>query len=178
MVADFEQQKVLKKCFESLEPIEIIQSISIIKKQPIIPGKTLLFLDEIQDCPEAISALRYFYEQLPELHVIAAGSLLEFAIEKEDSSIDIKIIVESSKNSLYSNDHFFYIHAYPYDRVEENEFINLDTNDGELNNNQIVYSANYKGDIFDFEIVRFGMVSRVEKQRYFTRSLKNRYIKN
>lgn len=45
----------------------------------IIPGKTLLFFDEIQACPRAIMALRYFYEQMPELHVIAAGSLLEFA---------------------------------------------------------------------------------------------------
>lgn len=46
----------------------------------IIPGKTLLFLDEIQTCPRAITILRYFYEQLQPLHVIAAGSLLEFAI--------------------------------------------------------------------------------------------------
>jgi predicted AAA+ superfamily ATPase len=45
----------------------------------IIPGKTLLFFDEIQACPRAIMALRYFYEQMPELHVVAAGSLLEFA---------------------------------------------------------------------------------------------------
>ena len=45
----------------------------------IIPGKTLLFIDEIQCCPRAITALRYFYENLPELHVVAAGSMLEFA---------------------------------------------------------------------------------------------------
>ncbi len=42
-------------------------------------GKSLLFLDEIQECPRAITALRYFYEQRPGLHVVAAGSLLEFA---------------------------------------------------------------------------------------------------
>ncbi len=47
---------------------------------PIIAGKTLLFLDEIQACIPAISSLRYFYEKLPELHVIAASSLLEFAL--------------------------------------------------------------------------------------------------
>jgi predicted AAA+ superfamily ATPase len=45
-------------------------------------GKTLLFIDEIQESPEAIQMLRYFYEEFPELHVIAAGSLLEFAIKK------------------------------------------------------------------------------------------------
>lgn len=48
----------------------------------ITPGKTLLFLDEIQVCPRAILALRYFYEDFPELHVIAAGSLLEFELGK------------------------------------------------------------------------------------------------
>jgi predicted AAA+ superfamily ATPase len=50
--------------------------------KPIVLGETLLFLDEIQSCTDAISALRYFYEQLPALHVIAAGSLLEFAFEE------------------------------------------------------------------------------------------------
>jgi len=50
----------------------------------IIPGKTLLFFDEIQACPRAIMALRYFYEQMPELHVIAAGSMIEaFAVQSE-----------------------------------------------------------------------------------------------
>jgi predicted AAA+ superfamily ATPase len=48
---------------------------------PVIPGKTLLFLDEIQSCPDALRALRFFHEKLPDLHVAAAGSLLEFALE-------------------------------------------------------------------------------------------------
>ncbi|MDR0798334.1 MAG: DUF4143 domain-containing protein [Dysgonamonadaceae bacterium] len=52
----------------------------IIYNKRIEAGKTLLFLDEIQACPDAISALRFFYEEYPELHVIAAGSLLEFAL--------------------------------------------------------------------------------------------------
>jgi predicted AAA+ superfamily ATPase len=60
---------------------EICDQISVQYKMPIIPNKTLLFFDEIQACPRAISALRFFYEDYPELHVIAAGSLLEFALE-------------------------------------------------------------------------------------------------
>jgi len=52
---------------------------------PIIPGKTLLFLDEVQACIPAISSLRFFYEEMPDLHVIAAGSLLEFALEEISS---------------------------------------------------------------------------------------------
>jgi len=49
---------------------------------PIVPEKTLLFLDEVQTCIPVISSLRFFYEEMPDLHVIAAGSLLEFALEE------------------------------------------------------------------------------------------------
>ena len=48
-------------------------------------GNTLLFIDEIQESPKTIQLLRYFYEEIPELHVIAAGSLLEFAIHKVEN---------------------------------------------------------------------------------------------
>ena len=67
---------------KDLEPDRILRELSLIARKPIIPGKTLLFLDEIQIVPNAITALRYFYEMRPELHVIAAGSLLDFAIEE------------------------------------------------------------------------------------------------
>jgi predicted AAA+ superfamily ATPase len=80
---NFEQHPKYKDCFDTLEPKQIIETISILYKKDIIPGKTLLFLDEIQDCPKAITALRYFHEQMPELHVIGAGSLLEFALSEE-----------------------------------------------------------------------------------------------
>lgn len=64
-----------------LYPQRIVQEIAYLTKQEIIPGKTLLFFDEVQAEPKAIQALRYFYEMMPELHVVAAGSLLDFAIE-------------------------------------------------------------------------------------------------
>lgn len=51
-------------------------------QKKIILGETLLFLDEIQECPDAMRYLRYFKEEMPELHVIAAGSLIEFTLEK------------------------------------------------------------------------------------------------
>ncbi len=56
--------------------------MSLFVQKDIIPGQTLLFLDEVQECPEAIIAPRYFYEKMPQLHVIAAGSLLDFAVQK------------------------------------------------------------------------------------------------
>lgn len=64
-----------------LYPQRIVQDIEYLTKQKIVPGKTLLFFDEVQAEPKAIQALRYFYEMMPQLHVIAAGSLLDFAIE-------------------------------------------------------------------------------------------------
>lgn len=80
---NFELNKKAKAIFDqNLDPHRILQEISIIMEKPIIPGETLLFLDEIQSVPDGILALRYFYEQLPQLHIIAAGSLLEFAIQK------------------------------------------------------------------------------------------------
>ncbi|MFA6635840.1 MAG: AAA family ATPase [Candidatus Omnitrophota bacterium] len=79
---NFEENKDIKQFFSgSLNPDIICKKISAAFSLPIIPGETLLFFDEIQECPEALSALRFFYEKLPDLHVIAAGSLLEFAIE-------------------------------------------------------------------------------------------------
>ena len=80
---NFEQLPEAKTIFDKdLMPERIIWELGLLTKSTITPGKTLLLLDEIQAAPLAISSLRYFFEQMPELHVIAAGSLLDFAIEK------------------------------------------------------------------------------------------------
>jgi len=72
-----------KRLFEQhSDPYLICDELSALYEKPVKAGKTLLFLDEIQSCVDAISALRFFYEEMPELHVIAAGSLLEFALQK------------------------------------------------------------------------------------------------
>lgn len=79
---DFNDRKDLHYMFDgSYSPQEICQLLSIQTHTPILPGKTLLFFDEIQACPAAINRLRYFYEKYPEIHLVAAGSLLEFALE-------------------------------------------------------------------------------------------------
>ena len=80
---NFDFSKEYGSIFEpDLDPERIIKEISFLKQTKIIPGETLLFLDEIQECPNAVRALRYFHEMMPGLHVIAAGSLLEFTLEK------------------------------------------------------------------------------------------------
>ncbi len=80
---NFNESPNLKELFSNeLSPVSICENISAILNVSIIPGKTLLFFDEIQECQEAIASLRFFYEKMPELHLIAAGSLLEFALSE------------------------------------------------------------------------------------------------
>lgn len=86
---NFEQYPKYKACFDNLNPEKILQSISVLSNSDITSGKTLLFLDEIQECPNAIVSLRYFYEQFSDLHVIGAGSLLEFALSQEDFKMPV-----------------------------------------------------------------------------------------
>ena len=80
---NFDANEAFGKVFEkTITPKEVCEELAIITGAKITEGKTLLFLDEIQVCPRAISSLRYFYEQMPNLHVIATGSLLEFALSE------------------------------------------------------------------------------------------------
>ncbi len=79
---DLEKRRDLHTHFAgNLEPRSILNYLELTSGR-IIAGKTLLFFDEIQACPRAIMALRYFYEEMPELHIVAAGSLLEFAFDE------------------------------------------------------------------------------------------------
>jgi len=80
---NFERQTRMKDIFSGdIDVKRIVSQISMLSGKQIIPGETLLFFDEIQTCKEAILSLRYFYEDMPELHVIAASSLLEFALNE------------------------------------------------------------------------------------------------
>ncbi len=77
---NFERNPEYADLFESNDPKEIIRRIEQRFAVRVDPGKTLLFLDEIQAKPELIEKLRWFYEEMPQLAVIAAGSLLEFVL--------------------------------------------------------------------------------------------------
>lgn len=66
------------------KPNELIRQLAALCGQRIVPRETLLFLDEVQESPSALRSLRYFREQLPALHVVAAGSLIEFALRDLD----------------------------------------------------------------------------------------------
>ena len=80
---NFEEQKQVHQLFRgNLSPETLCENLSVLYNIPIIPGKTLIFFDEIQVCIPAISSLRFFYEKMPELHLVAAGSLLESALSE------------------------------------------------------------------------------------------------
>ncbi len=84
---NFEKQASYLPLFQvkDIDVKKIVSQIAAMAGKRIVPGKTLLFLDEVQACPEAIMSLWFFKEDLPELHVVAAGSLLEFALEELSS---------------------------------------------------------------------------------------------
>ena len=78
---DLEKRRDLHRIFsDDLTVTRMLSQLELALDARIEPGRDALFLDEIQACPRAIVALRYFYEELPALHVIAAGSLIEFAL--------------------------------------------------------------------------------------------------
>lgn len=74
---NFDETDDLRAIFEtSKDPHRIVELLSMIADEKILPEKTLIILDEIQECPEALNTLKYFKEKANDYHVIAAGSLL------------------------------------------------------------------------------------------------------
>ena len=74
---NFDEEDELKSIFETNKnPQRIIELLSMIAGEKILPGETLVIFDEIQECPEALNTLKYFKEKANDYHVIAAGSLL------------------------------------------------------------------------------------------------------
>lgn len=83
---NFDEEDDLKSIFESNKnPQRIIELLSMIAEEKILPGETLIIFDEIQECPEALNTLKYFKEKANEYHVIAAGSLLGTLLAKPKS---------------------------------------------------------------------------------------------
>lgn len=83
---NFERQPELSRLFEETSDVkEIVRRLSALFNTPVQEGRTLLFMDEIQACPKALHSLWFFKEELPGLHVAAAGSLLEFTLKEMPS---------------------------------------------------------------------------------------------
>ena len=83
---NFDEEDELKSIFEvNKNPYRIIELLSMIAGEKIIPGETLIIFDEVQECPEALNSLKYFKEKANDYHVIAAGSLLGTLLAKPKS---------------------------------------------------------------------------------------------
>ena len=89
-VFNFDRKRELAEVFEKTkEPSRLIHELAFFTEVPLLPEKTLLFFDEIQECKEALNALKYFCEDAPEYHIIAAGSLLGVAINEGNFSFPV-----------------------------------------------------------------------------------------
>jgi predicted AAA+ superfamily ATPase len=86
---NFEQTPLAGRWFASNDPQTILGELSLALGRDVVPGSCLLFLDEIQAGRDVLGALRWFAEQLPELAVIAAGSLLDFALEETATRVPV-----------------------------------------------------------------------------------------
>ena len=87
---DFDRQPELKSVFQiSKSPERIIKELALYTEVPIIAGQTLIIFDEIQECEEALNSLKYFYEDAPQYHIIAAGSLLGVAVKRRSMTVPV-----------------------------------------------------------------------------------------
>lgn len=114
---DFDRQEELKSVFQNSKiPERIIKELALFCDVPIIAGKTLIIFDEIQECEEALNCLKYFCEDAPEYHIMAAGSLLGVAVKKRRMTVPvgkvrvIRMYPLSFKEFLRASD----IHTYEY----------------------------------------------------------------
>ena len=83
---NFDENPEYREFFATTKDVRrIIPNLAMAGGQDILPGKTLLIFDEIQDCPEVLNSLKYFCENAPEYHVVSAGSLLGITLAKPSS---------------------------------------------------------------------------------------------
>lgn len=87
---NFDRTEELTTVFEKTKDIErILKELALFTNVPIEPGKTLLIFDEIQECEGALNSLKYFCEEAPQYHIIAAGSLLGVAVRRKKMSVPV-----------------------------------------------------------------------------------------
>jgi len=86
---NFDERMDSRRLFQHQDINQVISYIELVMETPVVPGKTLLFLDEIQKAPEVFARLRYFYEKRPDIHIIAAGSLLDLMLADHSFSMPV-----------------------------------------------------------------------------------------
>ena len=83
---NFDENEEYKQFFEITKDVDrILQNLMLASGQKIVPEKTLIIFDEVQDCPKVINSMKYFCENAPQYHIACAGSLLGIALAKPSS---------------------------------------------------------------------------------------------
>lgn len=123
---NFDEEDELKSIFKTNKnPERIIELLSFINEDKIVPNDTLIIFDEIQECPEALNSLKYFKEKAKEYHIVAAGSLLGTILSTPQSYpvgmvnlLDIQPL--TFDEFLMATDPILYSY---YDNIEKNQQI-------------------------------------------------------
>ena len=122
---DFDRQPELKSVFQtSKEPTRILKELSLFSDTPLEPGKTLIIFDEIQECEEALNSLKYFCEDMPEMHIMAAGSLLGVTVKRKGMTVPVgkidivRIYPMTFKEFLLASDPQIFNYIESIDKIE------------------------------------------------------------
>jgi len=123
---NFESNIELHKVFEQdLSPGRILSELSVITGETIAGEKSLIFFDEIQACSRALTSLKYFAEEAPEYHIIAAGSLLGVTLNLNDSSFPVGKVEMINMYPLDFEEYLWAIGQQPASDIIRNSFLSL-----------------------------------------------------
>lgn len=112
-VFNFDKQSELKGIFEKTKDVKrLLNELELYTEVPLIEGDTLIFFDEIQDCKAALNSLKYFKEDAPGHHIIAAGSLLGVAVNRKKKR-DEQNYVEDEHNNTFPVGKVSFLDMYP-----------------------------------------------------------------
>ena len=86
LILTFDENEEYKQFFETTKDVDrILQNLMLASGENIVPEKTLIIFDEVQDCPKVINSMKYFCENTPQYHIACAGSLLGITLAKPSS---------------------------------------------------------------------------------------------
>jgi len=113
-VFNFDKQEELRGVFEKTKDVKrLLGELELYTDVPLIENETLLFFDEIQDCKAALNSLKYFKEDAPGYHIIAAGSLLGVAVNRKTKNEENQDGVEDERNNTFPVGKVSFLDMYP-----------------------------------------------------------------
>ncbi len=116
---DFDRDRELHSIFQNSKDYQrIFKELSLYTDVPIIPGRTLIIFDEIQECEDAFNSLKYIYDDAPQYHIIAAGSLLGVAVKKKRMTVPVGKVTVKKMHPLSFKEFLMAADMKVYEYVE------------------------------------------------------------